>query len=74
MWDHLLAHEPVFLLPVLVAYVKLHGPALLAAGSAQQACATLLVDSVLRVEPWMKVYNIYIIRPTTCLRMRSTHS
>lgn len=55
MWDHLLAHEPVFLLPVLVAYVKLHGPALLAAGSAQQACATLLVDSVLRVEPWMKV-------------------
>jgi hypothetical protein len=63
LWDHLLSHEPVFMLLAVVAYAKLHAPALLQATSAQQACEALHAESCLRPALWMR---------TTYAMLRST--
>jgi hypothetical protein len=57
LWDHLLSHEPVFMLVAVVAYAKLHAPALLQARSAQHACEALHAESCLRLRLWMRTAN-----------------
>ena len=62
LWDHLLAHEPIFMLIALTAYAKLHAPVLLQARTVEQVCSVLHSESCLRVPLWMRTARAMLER------------
>jgi hypothetical protein len=68
LWDHLLAHEPVFLVVVTVAFVRRNGSALLLANDVPQVQRVLLRQSALQLRPWLRsAYAMFEQTPTELL-------
>ena len=54
LWDHLLCHEPTFLLVVTVAFAKMHAGALYLASNAEQVQRVLHRPSALQMRAWLR--------------------
>ena len=54
VWDHVLAHEPVFLLFVLIAFVRMHSGTLLLVRDVIELECVLFRQSALQIRPWLR--------------------